>query len=143
MKSLPYCALVKGLFMTVALSILSRDHHHWIGILGLLIIYLHRKFPVNFYLVFGLFWPLMEMFILTFADGDAWVYKHQDIYNVPTYIFPLWAIVSECVVDIFFFLDTTVHLTPQMKLALFHKELHQVLTTFPPKTNHPFVKHLE
>lgn len=87
--------------MTVALSILSTDYHHLIGLFGFLILWWHRKFPVKFYVIFGLFWPLMEMIILNFAKGSAWVYKHQDICNVPSYIFPLWAIVSECVIDIF------------------------------------------
>ena len=101
MSALPHCALLKGLFMTVALSTLSKDNHHYIGLLGLLILMLHRKFPIRFYVFFGLFWPIMEIVILSFADGDAWVYKHQDVCHVPTYIFPLWAIVSECVIDIY------------------------------------------
>lgn len=98
---LPYSAIYKGLFMTFALTILSEKNHGFIGILGLFVLFLKPRYNWKFYAFFALFWPVMEIVILHHANGNTWTYKHEDIYNVPIWIFPLWAIVSECVIDIF------------------------------------------
>lgn len=67
---------------------------------ALLMTLCYPKYPMKFYIFFGLFWPLMEMVIIHYAHGKTWVYTQPDLYNIPLYIFPLWAVVSECVMDI-------------------------------------------
>jgi len=80
---------------------LSGDHSLWAALAGMIVLYANPKFSWRFYAFFSIFWPVMEMIILNYSGDKAWVYKDQDIFKVPYYIFPLWSIVSECVIDIF------------------------------------------
>ena len=101
MLDLPYGAIVKGLYMTLALVVFSETQGNFIFISGILVLLFARKYSIPFYLFFSIFWPVMEMVILHYANGHAWIYSHANVYNIPMYIFPLWAIVSECVLEIF------------------------------------------
>lgn len=99
---LPLSAIGKGLFMTVALTTLAgKGHDNAIFWLALVLIAFTRRFSWLFYVFFGTFWTCMEIFILQFARGHAWIYPHANVINIPLYLFPLWALVSEMLLDIY------------------------------------------
>lgn len=100
LQRIPISAIIKGLFMMIVISTFSETSNNTIFILSLLMLCVHRKQKLLFYIFFGLFWPLMEVVILHYSKGHAWNYAHPDWQKIPIYLFPLWAIVSECVVDI-------------------------------------------
>ncbi len=101
MLDLPYSAILKGLYMTIALSLLSPISNNLILFSAIMILLIKPKYSWQFYMFFSLFWPAMEIVLIHFSSGNAWTYKHPDIINIPAYLLPLWAIVSECVLDIF------------------------------------------
>lgn len=101
LPDLPYVSLCKGLYMTFALMFLSQNYNYLIVLSSLLVLLVNPKYNILFYAFFSLFWPFMEIIIIHYSDGNAWVYPHANIINIPLYIFPLWAIVSECVLDIY------------------------------------------
>ena len=99
-NDLPWKAMLKGLFMTIMLSFFSERNNDLIFYSALAVVFCTRQYSINFYIFFAIFWPMMEIIIIHLSNGNAWIYKHADFYNIPRYIFPLWAIVSECVIDI-------------------------------------------
>ena len=100
-KLLPWEAVFKGVFMTFLLIAFSEKSNVVIFIAPILYLMIRPGHSLNFYLFFSLFWPIMEMFIIWQSKGHAWIYKHPDIFGIPLYIMPLWAIVSDCVLDVY------------------------------------------
>lgn len=98
---LPWCALIKGLYMLLMVIFLS-EHFKWIIFVGSIVAHLvHCKFSWTFYVTMAVFFGAMEIAIVQYAMGHAWVYTHPDFLGIPLYLIPLWSIAAECIVDIF------------------------------------------
>lgn len=96
---LVYGCLSKGLAMTLLL--IACHHDNFVVLMGAsALLGLLPSRSRLFQGVCGLLFPCMEVIIIRMSRGNTWTYTKPDLLNVPLYIFPLWAVVAECVADL-------------------------------------------
>lgn len=54
----------------------------------------------SFYLLVGIVMPLVEIAAVHLGN-NTWTYVQKDVFGVPLWIFPLWALIGQWILDLY------------------------------------------
>ena len=60
--------------------------------------------PIAFHVICGILFPMVECVCIEFSM-DTWEYSNPNLLNIPLWLFPLWALIAGCIIDIKYILD--------------------------------------
>ena len=95
----PYGCVINGLAMTTLL-VLCHPHNVAVFLGAIMLLATLPSERRLFHCLCAVMFPLMEVVIIHLSGGQTWTYTHPDFFNVPLYIFPLWAVVGDCVAEL-------------------------------------------